>query len=151
MNNNEITFGKAFKYGAMGIALIGGLTLVGNVVGVFTETAAVANEQFGPRAMLAKYEWFKNASAKLDEQSANLLAYRAKIDAFKSDYEGIKKSEWPRDERQAFNQLRAEYQGMLQMYNSVASDYNAQSSKFNWSSFDTTDGDQIQKQYNIIK
>ncbi len=132
------------------LMLIGtGVSIIGTGLGFFTNAAKVAQQEFSPEAMLKKYEWFKDASAALDKKQADLSAYSVRINTFKDDYSGIKKSEWPRDDRQAFNQLNAEYQGMLQMYNSVAAEYNAQSNKFNWSKFDQTNGDSIQKHFKI--
>lgn len=37
--------------------------MIGFVGGWFDEAAQVAKEEFGPRAMLQKYEWLKDASA----------------------------------------------------------------------------------------
>ena len=44
---NDLTFGKTFKYGAIAIALLGGLAIVSTGVGFLTESATVAKEQFG--------------------------------------------------------------------------------------------------------
>lgn len=133
------------------ILIVGGsvITIAGYGMGFFTNAAKVAHQEFSPEAMLKKYEWFKDASASIDKQSVNLDAYERNIKGYLSDYEGVKKMDWPRDDRQAYNQLRAEYQGMLQMYNSTVAEYNAQSNKFNWRSFDQTQGDAVAKTYEI--
>ncbi len=132
------------------LTLIGtGVSIVGSGLGWFTNAAKVANQEFSPEAMLKKYEWFKDAAASLDKKQANISAYKSRINSFKEDYEGKPKSEWPRDDRQSYNQINAEYQGMLQMYNSVVADYNSQSNKFNWKSFDKTNDDNITKHFKI--
>lgn len=127
-----------------------GVSIIGYGFGWFTNAAKVAHQEFSPEAMLRKYEWFKDASASLNKKQAGLSAYSVRMNSFLEDYKGVSKREWPRDDRQAYNQLNAEYQGMLQMYNSVAAEYNSQSNKFNWSNFDQTNGDVISKQFKII-
>lgn len=56
------------------LKVVGLITIVAAVIGVIGfgfnligSTAEVAQEQFGAKAALAKYEWFKNASAQLQK------------------------------------------------------------------------------------
>lgn len=133
--------------GCIGIASI---SAVGFVFGIFGETAQVAKEEFGAKASLKKYEWFKDASASISKQKTNVMEYQQRIKSFESDYEGVKKSEWPRDERQEYNQLKSELVGIKQIYNDTVAEYNAQSSKFNWSMYDQTNGDVVPKSFEIL-
>ena len=69
---------------AFGVLLKGSLALIlfGIIMsgislftGWFGEATTVAHQEFGPKAMLVKYEWFKDASAGLDKKQANILVY----------------------------------------------------------------------------
>jgi len=121
VNNFENKPFKTITLWLIAIIVIGGVgSIVASGMGFFTSAAKVAHQEFSPEAMLRKYEWFKNASASLQKSESNLSAYSLRINSFKSDYEGVKKKDWPRDERQQYNQLQAEYQGMLQMFNATA-------------------------------
>ena len=143
----EKPFRAAFVWGVLVLTLITGLKVVGTGLGFFSNAATVAQQEFSPQAMLRKYEWFKDSAASLQRQSANMDAYELRIKQFKEDYGDVPKIQWSRDDRQAYNQLYAEYQGMLQMYNNTVSEYNSQSSKFNWRQFDQTEGDVPAKQF----
>ena len=48
-------------------------------LGWFGETARVTQEEFGPRAMLEKYEWFKDAAAQLEKKQADITVYDGRI------------------------------------------------------------------------
>ncbi len=129
------------------IASIGAISFV---LGLFSETATVAKEEFGARASLKKYEWFKDAAASIQKQKVNVIEYKQRIASFESDYEGVKKAEWPKDERAEYNQLKSELMGIKQIYNDTVAEYNAQSTKFNWSLYDQTEGDHFPKTFGIL-
>lgn len=115
-----------------GLLLIGVLlATVGYVLGWFGEAASVAQEEFGPREALRKYEWFKGAAAALDKKRADISIYEAEI-AGLSELYGEAPASWPRDARQSYTQRRAELIGVRSSYNSLAAEYNAQMAKFNW-------------------
>ncbi len=101
-------------------------------LGWFGEAATVAREEFGPREMLRKYEWFKDASANLDKKKADIGVYEARIVGLEGDYEGTPRSEWPRSDREQLNLWRTEVAGVRASYNGLAAEYNAQMAKFNW-------------------
>jgi len=105
---------------------------IGTVFGVFGEATQVAKEQFGPRAMLQKYEWFKDCSAQLDNKIASIGVYQQRIDGMNSDYEGVARKDWPRTDREQMSQWRSEVAGVKASYNQLSAEYNAQMSKFNW-------------------
>ncbi len=108
-------------------------TPIGLALGWFRQGAAVIQEQFGPRELLRKYEWFKNAAAALDAKTATLDRYAVKIGDLEKSYEGKPRSEWARDDRQQHSLWRSELDGIAASYNELAADYNSQMSKINWS------------------
>ncbi len=106
---------------------------LGTTFGWFGEAAQVAKEEFGPRAMLQKYEWFKDASAILDKKQADIKVYQARINALTVDYDGVARKDWPRDDREQMSIWRSEVAGVTASYNTLSAEYNAQMAKFNWS------------------
>ena len=68
------------------IAIITILSIGGFVCGWFGEAAQVAQEEFGPRELLKKYEWFKDVAASLDAKKANIEVYAGRITALQEDY-----------------------------------------------------------------
>lgn len=109
--------------------LIGGTTFV---LGFFQEGAQVAREEFGPRALLKKYEWFKDAAAECDKKRADVKVFEVNLVVMKEDYEGTKRRDWDRTDKEQFNQWRMEIAGVKASYNSLAAEYNSAMSKFNW-------------------
>lgn len=112
------------------IMIIWGL---GSVFGWFGEAATVAKEEFGARAMLQKYEWFKDSSAELDKKKADIAVYKTRITALQQDYEGVARKDWPRTDREQMSIWRSEHSGVVASFNGLAAEYNAQMAKFNWS------------------
>lgn len=108
-------------------------------VGVAAEAATVAREEFGPRAALAKYEWFKDAAAELEKKRADIGVYETRLASMSADYEGKSRSEWDRVDKQQLSQWQAEVAGVTASYNALAAEYNSASSKFNWAMFDKTE------------
>src|SRR5258708_2584435 len=58
------------------------------------KAAQVAAEQIDPRALLAKYEWFKDAHASLDRFHANIKVYRQRERGVLKAY-GADRYRWP--------------------------------------------------------
>lgn len=118
-----------------GFLWLAGLVLVIGLIGIplgwFSEATQVAQEEFGPRSALVKYEWFKDASAELEKKKADIALYEDRLASFAQDY-GDDRAKWPRDVREQANQARSEYTGVVASFNSLAAEYNANSSKFNW-------------------
>lgn len=109
-----------------------GLRIVGGALGWFGQAVEVAQEQFGPRALLQKYEWFKDASAQLDKLNADIRVYEQRRKALADTYDGTSRAAWPRDDRQEWNLIASEVAGVKASYNGLAADYNAQMAKFNY-------------------
>jgi len=108
------------------------LSVTGYSLGWFQEAAQVTREEFGPRAMLNKYQWFKDASAQLDKKQADISVYKARLDGLEAAYDGVERAEWDRVDKQQSNLWRAELTGVIASYNGLAAEYNAEMSKFNW-------------------
>lgn len=108
------------------------ISAVGYGLGWFSEAAKVAQDEFGPKAMLTKYEWFKDASAQLDKKIADISVYDARLKSQDAAYKGVARKDWPRDEREQRSVWESEVAGVRASYNSLAADYNSQMAKFNW-------------------
>ena len=110
------------------------------------EGATVAKEEFGPRGALAKYEWFKDASATIDEKFNTIKVYEQNKTDMLADYEGIPRKNWDKLDKRQYNQWAMEITGIKASYNKVVKEYNAASSKFNWQAFNT---DEIPRSYDL--
>lgn len=98
----------------------------------FSETAQIAKEEFGPRAMLKKYEYFKDVAAQLDKKRGDVGIYQSRISSMVQDYEGSKRKDWDRTDKEQMSTWQSEVSGVKASYNALAADYNSQMSKFNW-------------------
>lgn len=107
-------------------------SVVGYGLGWFSEAAQVAQEEFGARAMLQKYEWFKDASAQLDKKQADIRVYEQRMTQMKDDYAKLERHKWSREDREQFNIWSSEVAGVKASYNSLAAEYNSEMAKFNW-------------------
>ncbi|GEM_PF-520282 len=110
---------------------------VGYVFGWLGEGARVVQDEFGPKAALEKYEWFKNAAAQLDAYTATIEANKARITAIEGTYvdennKAIPRSRWARTDIEAYNQVQTEIAGIKGAYNNLAGEYNAAMVKFNF-------------------
>ena len=117
----------------IGVVLLLGVVSVGGMaLNWMDEAATVAQEEFGPREMLRKYEWFKDASAQLDAKNSTIDRLRSQVAGMEADYEGIARPQWAREDRQTLSVWRADLTGAIGSFNLLAGDYNAQMAKFNY-------------------
>ena len=123
---------KFFKFFLLFSVLFIGLSVIGNSLGWFNEALQVTNEEFGPKAMLQKYEWFKDSSAQLDKKRADIQVYQQRFTALKESYGDTPRKDWDRTDKESFNQWNVEVAGVIASYNSLAAEYNSQMAKFNW-------------------
>lgn len=114
------------------IIIIVALSVVGYSFGWFDEAARVTQEEFGPRAILAKYEWFKDAAAQLEKKQADIMVYDGRMTAMNETYKDLARQKWPREDREQYNVWSSEVAGVKASYNTLAAEYNAQMVKFNW-------------------
>jgi hypothetical protein len=121
---------------AFGVKAILGLGLLGviawvvwgacfAVTGVVNEGGQVARENFGPRAALVRYEWFKDAAAQLDKKRADIRLYEGRM----KRCERVTHA----DERERCGLWESEMLGVVASYNGLAAEYNAAMAKVNWS------------------
>lgn len=140
MSQSWKSYEKAADHGPLAVAikavlgivvltlLIGG---IGYTLGWFGEAAQVARDEFGPRATVRKYEWFKDTAQALRRQQADIQVQEATIARYQLDYGPI--AQWPRDVRETYAQRQAELTGLKLMFNQTAAMYNANVAKVNWS------------------
>jgi len=112
--------------------IVVGLTTVFAVTGWFQEGVQVSRQEFGPKEMLRKYEWFKDAASMLDKKRADIAVYHSRIGALIKSYENVSRTEWPRDDREQIGLWYTEVAGVKASYNALAAEYNSQMTKFNW-------------------
>lgn len=119
--------------------LLGGIVLLVALVCVIGyafswcgQTAAVVQDEFGPRAALAKYSWFKDAAAQLDKKAADIRVYQGKVDRLQKQYDGTPRAKWARIDAEQLSVWESEVAGVKASYNSLAAEYNAEHAKFHW-------------------
>lgn len=116
-----------------GILFFGALGALGFVFSMFSEAGTVAQKEFGATALLKKYEWFKDASAQLDQKLATGKVYESRFASISSGYpNGTSRSAWAREDREQFSTWQSELAGIKASYNDLAAQYNAEMVKFNW-------------------
>jgi uncharacterized protein YxeA len=91
---------------------------------------------FGPSRSLQKYEWFKNQYAQIQQVGKQIENTNSRIQEFKNFNGDPKKWDWSLKEE--FSRIQTVLQGYTEQYNYMVAEYNAQSSKFNWSGFKTS-------------
>lgn len=117
-----------------GLLLIGSLIFVplGCILGWFGEAADVSREELGPRTMLKRYTWFKDAAAAIDSRFSSIKIYEARMKRVEDNYKDVPRSKWARQDVDDYNLASMELAGMKAAYNSLAADYNAAMAKENW-------------------
>lgn len=106
--------------------------IIGTSMGWFSEAISVAREEFGPRELLRKYEWFKDAAAQLDKRAADIVVFEGRLKSIREAYKDTPRKDWPRDDRENERIWLQEVSGVKAAYNSLAAEYNAGMAKLNW-------------------
>lgn len=106
------------------------LKTLGVIGATVNQTIEVANAEVGPKALNAKYKWFKDCLAALDAKRATIIQLEGKISRLRTDYADKSRSEWASNDRQSLNQWETERDGIVASYNSLAAEYNSAMSKF---------------------
>lgn len=113
-----------------------GIGAVSYGLGYLQDGAQVVKEETSPRALLKKYEWFKDASAQLDAKKKNIEAQQLRLtaleDAYKTDGKPLPRNQWTRTDLETSNQIQAEISGMKANFNDLAAQYNAAMVKINY-------------------
>ncbi len=114
------------------LAILGGVAgTISYFGGWFSESAAVMKEEFGPRALLTKYEWFKDTAAALDKKQADINLFTQRKAGLEAIL-GPNRSEWDRTDKEQWAQMDAEMIGVRASYKTLAAQYNAEMAKFNY-------------------
>ncbi len=129
-SKGPIGFGMKWIFIVFALACFGGV--LSYSVGWFGEAGQVVREEFGPRAVLKKYEWFKDASAQLDAKVANIDAAQARIKSLHDTYAGTPRTQWARADLEQYNLWQNEVSGLKANFNGLAAEYNAAMSKENY-------------------
>ena len=119
---------KKLKIGVLLIVILSSL----NGCWWLRESRNVIREEVGPRALVYKYEWFKDAAASIDRSIANISIYKNSLENIEKMYEGQSRSAWHRSDIDSHNQKISELTGVRAACNALIADYNAQHSKLNW-------------------
>ena len=118
------------------ISILVGIVLLGTgasyALGWCGEAAKVTQEEVGPRAVLQKYMLLKEMHAQLDKKLADIKVYENRMNALEAAYKGAPRGQWPRDDREAYNQAATELAGVKASYNDLAAQYNAKMAEVNW-------------------
>jgi hypothetical protein len=101
--------------------------------GWVSDASEVVGREISPQVLLAKYEWFKDASAQLDQKIATAKTYESRFASIKSGYpKDAMRSTWAREDREQFSIWQSELSGIKASYNELAAKYNAEMAKVNW-------------------
>jgi hypothetical protein len=132
------------------IKVIGLLIVMGAILGVVGyafnwcgDAAQVTRDEFGPKAMIQKYEWFKEQSAAIKKMDQDIVLFEKRSVSVVSQYKdyGQDKTKWPMDIRLQYNrakeQARDDLMAVVSQRNNLVKEYNAAGSKFNWKPFAT--------------
>ncbi len=91
----------------------------------------VAYDEFSARPLLKKYEWFKDASAKLDAKLASIKVAEGQLARLEKQHEGMARKDWPRTDLETHSLREQEVAGLKMSFNQLAAEYNARMVKEN--------------------
>lgn len=132
-DNNDVS--EAFSAVKVVLAFaVAGAAIVGITMGLSWcgETAEVAHQEAGPKALLNKYMWLKEAHAQLDKKQADIKVYQSRLQDMEDSYKDQPRSKWAREDREQYNTWSSEVAGVKAGYNELAAQYNAKMSEVNW-------------------
>lgn len=115
----------------------------GYFLGWFGEAAKVAQDEFGAKAALAKYEWFIEQATRIEKMDKDIGLFEARVKGVESQYQGYGKdmAKWPPHIQVQYNkerqQAREDLIAIASQRNNLVREYNAASEKFNWKLFQT--------------
>lgn len=115
----------AISIGLIGVSVVFGV--ISYALGWFSEAGKVAQEQFGPAALLKKYESFKDMSAQLDARLSTIKVHENKVAKMEAD-----KANWTRPDKEAYYIKVDELAGIKAAFNNLAAEYNSNMAKDNY-------------------
>jgi len=116
--------------GISGACLLIGL--IGYAMGWVGEAGQVAQSELGPRALLDKYTWLKDAHAQLEKKRADMRVYDTRNQTLDDAYKGSPRSAWSREDREQWSTWQSELAGIKASYNDLAARYNAKMAEVQW-------------------
>ncbi len=127
------------KYALLAIAAIVGLTIFSHTMGWFNQAANVAQEEFGPRAALEKYEWFKNQAAAIKTAELSRDQFKNSLTKLENDQLNTKDIVSMQLMEGRIVQARNDLAAFEANLKNLKEEYNAASAKFNWQMFKDND------------
>ncbi len=115
------------KIGLWALLAFIALSVLSYAFGWIGSAATVAKQEFGPQASLKKYEWFKDTAQTIKKLRSDITIYE--------DKQLICIGQTNRVTMEQCMLWSQEVAGIKSSYNDVVAEYNAQSSKFNWSMY----------------
>lgn len=110
-------------------AVVALVSVLGYGMSWFGEAGQVTKDEFGPKALLRKYEWFKNTAAALQSRQASIQVYEGRLKRLSEAYAGKDRGQWPREDREQANLWEQEVSGLISSFNLLAAEYNSNMSK----------------------
>lgn len=116
---------------------------VGCALGFIGEGAQVVHDEFGPKAALKKYEWFIDQSNSIEKMNNDIKTYTQRVQDVDNRYStyGADRTKWTPAIQVQYNHDRGlaydDLTAVVTQRNNLVREYNAESSKFNWSPFKT--------------
>ena len=131
-----------FLVGAGVILLVFALGAVAYGLGWIGEAGVVAQEEFGAKAALEKYEWFIDRANAIAKADADITLFEQRRVDIETQYEatyGADRSKWLPSTQAQYSQAastaRDDLLAVVSNRNALVAEYNAQSEKFNWAPF----------------
>ena len=113
----------------LGLLLIVTMTLSG--CWWLREARNVARDELGPRALLEKYEYFKNVSASIDKSYADIGIHKEILSNLEEMYEDVSRRNWHRSDIDTHRIKSSELAGVKANCNTLVAEYNAEMAKLN--------------------
>jgi len=133
----------AWKVFGIALGIIVVLSVTSYIFGWFGEAGKVAQDEFGPKAALAKYEWFINQANHIKKARTDIEVFEKRVQAVDVQYKsyGEDHSKWPPHIQVQYNTAkqtaRDDLTAIMSNHNRLVKEYNAESEKFNWAPFNT--------------
>jgi len=132
-----------FKAFGLILAVLIVLGITGYIFGLFGEAAQVAQEELGPKAALAKYEWFIEQANGIEKMDKDITMFEDRTKQIDEQYKsyGDDKAKWPAHIQVQYNkekqQGREDLIAIASQRNNLVKEYHSASDKFNWKPFQT--------------
>jgi hypothetical protein len=123
---------EALKWIGIGVVALFALSILGFVLGLFNEGTQVAQEEFGPRAAIDKYNNLKSIRSSLEGKIYDMQTQANSIKALEALNNGTPRNQWARSDLETYNIRTTDLNSIVMSYNSLASEYNWKMASINW-------------------